>query len=75
MTFKRGLYVISPSSYKLNKKKYDYATLVEFFDLVDDLTYWDNKTIRNGFEWDDGQMTEQKNKAVALHFLLHNGTT
>ncbi|RXH80798.1 hypothetical protein DVH24_004712 [Malus domestica] len=35
--FKQGLHVHSPLSEKLNKRKYDYITLVECFDIVDDL--------------------------------------
>lgn len=35
--FKQGLYVYSPFSQKLNKKKYDYTTLAECFDIVDDI--------------------------------------
>ncbi|KAB2626960.1 hypothetical protein D8674_020578 [Pyrus ussuriensis x Pyrus communis] len=38
MTFKQGLYVHSPLSQKLNKGKHDYATLAEFFDIIDALT-------------------------------------
>lgn len=43
MAFKQGMYVHSPFSYKLNKRKYDYATLVE---CLNDLTDWDDKTRR-----------------------------
>lgn len=38
MVFKQTFYVHSPLSQKLNKRKYDYATLAKCFDVVNELT-------------------------------------
>lgn len=46
MTFKQRLYVYSLIFQKLNKRKYDYATLAECFNIVDGLTKWDEKSRR-----------------------------
>lgn len=46
IVFKRGLYIYSPLSQKLNKRKYDYTTLEECFDIADNLTDWDDKSRR-----------------------------
>lgn len=41
------------------ERKYDYATLAEWFDIVDDLTDWDEKTKRTTPEPDyPGKLTE-----------------
>ncbi|KAB2612117.1 hypothetical protein D8674_039694 [Pyrus ussuriensis x Pyrus communis] len=37
MVFKQGLYIHSPLSQKLKKKKYDYTILTKCFDIADDL--------------------------------------
>lgn len=38
MAFKQALYVHSPLSQKINKRKYDYATLAECFNVANGLT-------------------------------------
>ncbi|TQE02537.1 hypothetical protein C1H46_011843 [Malus baccata] len=35
---------LSSRDSKLDKKRYDYATLAECFDVLDDLTDWDDRT-------------------------------
>lgn len=46
MAFKQGMYVLSLISQKLNKMKHDYATLIECFDISDNLTNWNEKIRR-----------------------------
>lgn len=43
MAFEQGFYVHFSLSKKLNKRKYDYATLIECFDMANDLTDWNDK--------------------------------
>lgn len=60
MVFEQGLYVHSPFSQKLNRRKYDYATLAECFDIADDLTKWNEKSRGMIVESDYSRKTDRR---------------
>ncbi|RXH87758.1 hypothetical protein DVH24_034658 [Malus domestica] len=45
---------------QLNKKKYDYTTLAECFDVADDLTDWDDKTQKKISNQDHTKSSDRK---------------
>lgn len=70
MAFKHALYAYSPLSQKLNKKMYDYVTLVECFDIVDDLSDWDDKTRKKIPNQTVVESLIEKEKVMTLRFPL-----
>ncbi|CAN6687677.1 unnamed protein product [Malus baccata var. baccata] len=60
MAFKQGFYVHFSLSQKLNKRKYDCATLIECFNMVDDLIDWNDKTKRTVADADYAKNADQR---------------
>lgn len=64
---------IHPFLKKMNKRKYDYATLAECFDILDDLIDWDKKSRRTIAETDYRRKTEMRSpdRGISPPSLLH----